>query len=197
VLIKISEPAINSVSGLRKWTSLKGQVITDISSVEDNKQDKPDAFFKGKIYLLIDNGVFSSGVLFASTFRDYEIGEIIGYETGEVPESCGELLWRHLQNSQIVFGVSCKKFYPPKPKPGDDEHGVLPNVPITDEILSKYKSSPDPVLAYTIDRIKSQRGIGEPKNEISVKQITEKTEHIEIKKSFLQSVWAYFKNLFS
>lgn len=121
--------------------------------VPEEKQQKPEAFFDGKVYLLTDNGTFSSASDFAAMFRDYECGTIIGYETGGLPTCFGDVFSLGLTNSGINFGVSYKKFYGPRPRPGDDEHGVLPDVPVNGETLAEYKT-PDPVLTFAVDYIK-------------------------------------------
>ncbi|MDD2804716.1 MAG: S41 family peptidase [Elusimicrobiales bacterium] len=128
-----------------------GTLVTN--RTKEEKQEKPAAFFGGKVYLLTDNATFSSASDFAAMFRDYECGRIIGYETGGLPTCFGDVFSLALTNSRLPFGVSYKKFYGPRPKPGDEEHGVLPDVPAADELLAKYKG-PDPVLAFALDYIR-------------------------------------------
>jgi hypothetical protein len=118
---------------------------------------KPDAFFTGRAFLLVDNGTFSSASNFAAMFRDYGVGKILGYETGGLPVCFGDIYPFTLQNSGIPCGVSWKQFFGPKPRPGDDEHGVVPDVPMNDAILQPHRNEEDPVLEFTIDHIKKTR----------------------------------------
>ena len=152
---KISRRLIERNKKYRKFASLEGLVITDFNKEYSPRQ--PEAFFDGNTYLLIDNETFSSASDFAAMFRDYECGEIIGYETGGLALSFGDNFSLTLKNSNIPFTVSFKKFYGPRPKPGDDEHGILPHMGITDEILKKFKNHEDPILAFTLERIRNMR----------------------------------------
>ena len=128
--------------------ALRGLVVT--TREEELKRPKPENFYDGRAYLLVDNGTFSSATDFASMFRDYERGVILGYETGGLPTCFGDVFSLTLPNSGIKFGVSYKRFYAPRPKPGDDEHGLLPDVPFTDEKLAPYGGE-DPGLSFTLD----------------------------------------------
>jgi hypothetical protein len=83
-------------------------------------------------------------------FRDYAVGKIVGYETGGLPTSFGDIFNFTLHHSGIPVGVSHKLFRGPKPRPGDDEHGVLPDVPLNRDLLAPYRSEADPVLAYML-----------------------------------------------
>ncbi|MGD9641589.1 MAG: S41 family peptidase [Elusimicrobiales bacterium] len=141
---------------IEKWGSemgedakaLKGVLVT--RRIQEEKQEKPEAFYEGKAILLTDNYTFSSASGFAVMFRDFGMGRIAGYETGGLPSCFGEMLQLTLRNSGIMFGVSDKKFLSPMQKPGDDEHGVLPDLPATVEVLAKYRVE-DPLLSYAVD----------------------------------------------
>jgi len=139
-----------------KFRSLEGMLVN--VNFDEKKLEKPDAFFNGNAYLLIGNWVFSSAVCFTSMFRDYECGEIIGSETGGVVATFGEIAKLELTNSAIPYSISIKKFEGPHPKPGDDEHGILPDIPVTAEKLEKFKDQKDPVLAFAIDHIHNKAG---------------------------------------
>jgi hypothetical protein len=132
---------------------LRGRVVSH--SIAENSVAKPDAFFSGRAYLLIDNGSFSMATGFAAMFRDYKAGTILGYETGGLPKSFGGPHPFTLKNSRIPCGVSWTENLPPRPWPGDDEHGVIPGVPLSDQKLADFKSEQDPVLAFTLRYIKS------------------------------------------
>jgi len=110
--------------------------------------------FNGKTYLLIDHSVFSSAVMFAGAFRDYKVGTLVGYESGGTPSHYGYPRNFTLKNSGIAFRVSRTHFQSATPRPDDDRHGVLPDIPITRELLAPYQSEPDPALAFTLAAIR-------------------------------------------
>ena len=114
---------------------------------------RPRAFYTGRVYLLIDNDVFSSAVYFSLLIRDYQVGKIVGYETGGVPQSFGNTHSFALKNSGIECNVSDRMLYAPKPRPDDDRHGVLPDIPLDRKLLAPYAKEADPALAYALKSI--------------------------------------------
>lgn len=139
------------------FTNLEGMVVTFRPEME-TAGPKRDAFFAGRIFLLVDGGTFSSASGFAAMFRDYRVGTILGSETGGLPVCFGDMIGFTLEHSGIRCGVSCKQFFGPKPRPGDDEHGVLPDIPASRKPLQAYQGETDPVLAFTIHQIAQTRG---------------------------------------
>jgi hypothetical protein len=117
---------------------------------------RPKSFFRGRVYLLTDNATFSTAVSFTTMFRDYQAGQILGFETGGLPVSSGDVARFLLHHSGIACTVSYKLFWPPKPRPGDDRHGVIPDVPLNRALLAPYAADPDPVLAYTLHYIRAR-----------------------------------------
>ncbi|MFA6584693.1 MAG: S41 family peptidase, partial [Elusimicrobiaceae bacterium] len=112
---KISRIRLENDDNLKRYSvSLAGLLRTGYST--ETSYDAPADFFGGKVYLMTDNGTFSSAADFATMFRDYECGDIIGYETGGLPICFGDTLTIQLKNSAIPFTVSFKKFYGPRPK---------------------------------------------------------------------------------
>ena len=107
--------------------------------------------FHGRFILLTDNGVFSSATDFAAIIKDFHLGLIIGYETGGVPTSFGDVVGVTLPYSGIELAVSFKRFLAPVPEHGDDTHGVIPDIVATDVLLAKYRTAEDPVLALALD----------------------------------------------
>ncbi|MCE5322849.1 hypothetical protein LLG46_05965 [bacterium] len=150
-----SDAEVASYNGLPQDADLDGMVITQ--EIEEHSAPKPDAFFSGRVFLLVDNGTFSGASCFAAMFRDYSVGTILGYETGGLPVTFGNLYMFELNNSGIVCGVSFKQFLNAKPRQGDDEHGVIPDIAMNDKLLLPYQKEDDPVLTFTIDHIKHTR----------------------------------------
>jgi hypothetical protein len=124
--------------------------------IGETSHARPEAFFKGRVYLLTDHMTFSTAVSFTTMFRDYRVGKSLGFETGGVPVCSGESKNFTLRHSGIAFTVSDKMFWPPKPRPGDDRHGVIPDVPFTREMLAPYAIEPDPVLAYALQFVRAE-----------------------------------------
>jgi C-terminal processing protease CtpA/Prc len=125
--------------------------------VRPKQSARPESFFTGKTYMLTDHIVFSSAVIFADAFRDCKVGTIVGYETGGTPSHYGQPRAFTLENSGIAFGVSSKHFNAPKPRPGDADHGVLPDVAVNRELLVPFRKEADPVLAFTLAHIRENR----------------------------------------
>ncbi len=101
---------------------------------EDNViqlRNNPDRF-DGKVYLLISNYTFSSAADFAWCFKHYNMGEIIGEETGGLGLCYGDNVYAELPNSKIAINVSCKLFYNIGAT-DKSNHGVVPDVQIASE----------------------------------------------------------------
>jgi hypothetical protein len=118
---------------------------------------RPADFFTGRTWLLIDHGTASSALVLAMLVRDYQAGTIAGYETSGVVEAFGSANEFTLKNSGIHCRVSDKRIWPDKPRPGDDRHGVIPDLPLDRGLLAPYRHEPDPALAWLLDRIRKGR----------------------------------------
>lgn len=145
----------NLVGAIPDDIDAEGLIIT--WQFEESVYPEPRSPFEGRVFLLVDNGTFSSATAFTALIRDYGVGTILGYETGGVPTCFGDQYPFVLKNSGISCHVSWKQFFNPKPRPGDDEHGIIPDIPITHELLRPYQSEGDSVLAYMLDHIKKTR----------------------------------------
>jgi len=139
---------------------LMGTIVSSedpIAKAFESMQPKPPVHsqrFTGRLWLLVDNGTFSAACMFTGAFRDYDMGKIIGYETGEPPIAYGNLLPFHLKNSNIPYVVSSIQFLPPKPRPGDDEHGIIPDIAVNEKLLAPFARESDPLLGYTLRLIR-------------------------------------------
>ena len=80
-----------------------------------------------------------------------------GLEIGRGAGSFGDVFGLTLTHSRIPAGVSHKQFLGPRPRPGDDRHGILPDVPMSRELLRPYREEQDPVLAFAVERIRERR----------------------------------------
>lgn len=103
------------------YKSFKNAIIKN----EKVKDDK--LVFDGNVYILTSPLTFSSGNWFAVTFRDNNIGTIIGEPTGNQPSSYGDVLRFQLPNSRYIFQVSHKKWVRPNTE-NDPEDTLTPNI---------------------------------------------------------------------
>jgi Peptidase family S41 len=125
------------------------------ASVDMPKQREP---FAGRLWLLVDHRTFSAANIFSMTFRDGKLGAILGYETGQPADICGDpLLSFTLKHSEIPYRVTASANFVKDPGPGVAEHGVLPDVPFDRKLLAPFRAEPDPELAYALDYIQKHR----------------------------------------
>ena len=132
---------------------LRGHVVRH--SIAETRAPHPAAYFSGRTLLLVDNGSFSMATDFTAMFRDYKVGTIVGYETGGVPNMFGGPYHFTLKHSRIPCSVAWTENLPPVGQPGDDEHGVIPAVPVNFQALADFKTEQDPVLAFTLRYIQT------------------------------------------
>lgn len=109
--------------------------------------------FSGKCFLLIDNGTFSAADMFASSFKCFGDGTIIGEETGGVSVGFGDAHFFDLPNTGMKIMVSWKKFY--NVCGVDNRCGIRPDYIVSNTIEDDI-SKKDKALEFTIDWIKNQ-----------------------------------------
>ena len=138
----------------KRLAELAGLTITqrDIMGQPEDKGYR----FEGRLFLLTGPNTFSSAVLGAAIVKDNRLGTIIGEETGGLRECFGDQRSFLLPNSGLRFGVSYKRFYAPVPRAGDDRSGVVPDVQVSEDVLSPYLGADDPVLAFALAYVKEQ-----------------------------------------
>jgi len=134
---------------MSEYRELLGLTVTEKEPLEKPVPRKDR--FHGRFILLTDNGTFSSATDFASVVKAFGLGTIIGRETGGVATSFGDVINAKLPYSGIELGISYQYFLSAKPQPGDDTHGVIPDIVATDALLVKYRTAQDPVLALALD----------------------------------------------
>lgn len=116
--------------------------------VKGNKYPIKTAYrFEGKKYLLINSNTFSTALGFATVFKDYNIGEIIGEPTKSEVNEFGDIYPFDLPNSGLWVWCSAKRYIRPS---GDLTIGGLePDIFI--------KDGNDEILKSTIDLIRNQK----------------------------------------
>jgi hypothetical protein len=78
-------------------------IIEDVDPYLENN-------FNGNVFLLQSLTTFSSGSNFAQAFKHYEIGKIIGSETGGQLISYGDMIYGRLPYSNLNISISTKEF---------------------------------------------------------------------------------------
>lgn len=106
--------------------------------------------FTGKTYLLTDKGTFSAGQIFASAYKCYGDGIIIGEETGGITVSFGDVHFFDLPNTGIKIMTSWEKAYSACGL--DNRRGVIPDY-IVSNSMNDYIEKRDKVLEFTINLI--------------------------------------------
>ena len=108
--------------------------------------------FKGDVFLLIDHFTFSSAQDFAAAVKCFNIGTLIGEETGGATIEYGDVMTFTMPNSNLTFNVPCKYFVGVCGKP--DGRGVIPDYEVGQKAEDTAKGV-DTVLQFTLNLIKN------------------------------------------
>ena len=99
----------------------------------DNNMIKPlsstEGRFNGNVYLLVSHRTFSSASSFSWAFRQFDMGTVIGEESGGMNVSFGDNIYYRMPVSGLSCTISFKRFW----LYGADErsiHGTLPDVAV-------------------------------------------------------------------
>ena len=125
--------------------------------IEPYKPDNNSFLFKGDVYLLTSQYTFSAAVDFASAFKCYNMGTIIGEETGGLTVSFIDIIRFTLPNTNLRFGVSDKRNINACGK--EDGHGVIPDFEVKQTPEDREKGI-DTVLEFTKELIKKNKTTG-------------------------------------
>lgn len=88
-----------------------------------------EGHFDGKVYLLTSNYTFSSASVFSWAFKHFNMGTVIGEETGGMNVHFGDILYYKLPVSGITCYISYKRFWNYGANE-QDIHGTLPDHPV-------------------------------------------------------------------
>ena len=132
------------------WSTPVGQKVVLRSQPKKPKENP--LRFNGQIYLLIGSRTFSTATGFAAAVKDYELGTLIGEETGGLATSFGDYYPFDLPNTRLWIFVSHKRIF--RPSGEDDGRGVLPNYEVKQSIDDLEKGI-DSVMEFTKELIKS------------------------------------------
>jgi hypothetical protein len=92
--------------------------------------------FSGKIFLLTSAKTYSSASALAAAFKCYNLGTIVGQETGEPTVITADWLAIELPETKIKFAISFSKFVFACGK--NDGHGVIPDYEVDNSNSSEY-----------------------------------------------------------
>lgn len=83
---------------------------------------------EGDVYVLTSRCTASSAMRFASVVKDFNLGTVVGEETGGLPTNFGDSITSELPETGLELRVSYKTFV--RPGGFDDGRGVLPDVEV-------------------------------------------------------------------
>lgn len=86
--------------------------------------------FDGPVCFLIGSYTFSSAMMLANAVGDFKLATLIGEETGDPPNSFGEVYSFNLPHSKLSINVSTAQFVRANGD-GKDKHPVLPDIKVT------------------------------------------------------------------
>lgn len=96
-----------------------------------------EGLYNGNVILLTSNHTFSSASSFAWAFKEFDMGKVVGEETGGMNVSFGDVLMYQMPYSGLTASISYKRFW----QYGADEnniHGTIPDYIVPKEVaLSK------------------------------------------------------------
>jgi len=102
-----------------------------------NELEENQLRFNGNVYLLTSNLSYSSASSFAWTFKCFDMGIVIGEETGGQAVSFGDMIVQKLPNTELMLGVSHKKFYD-YGATDENTHGTIPHYQVVNEKAMDY-----------------------------------------------------------
>ncbi|KAA3637390.1 MAG: hypothetical protein DWQ02_06850 [Bacteroidetes bacterium] len=103
--------------------------------------------FRGDLYLLIDRRSFSASSSFAATFRCYQLGAIIGSETGGTKVFHANSMFKELRHSRIIGKMATTRLYTPCFY--EEDEGIKPDLVVKPTIQTLVAKS-DIVLNHTL-----------------------------------------------
>lgn len=106
--------------------------------------------FNGRICVLTNRYTFSSAADFAVTIKDFNIGRLIGEETGGLATCYGDVYHFSLPNSNLNCGVSYKYFV--RPNKDEASNGITPHHEVK-QSLDDLASNNDTVLDFSKEYI--------------------------------------------
>lgn len=110
--------------------------------------------YNGKTYLLTNNGTFSAAQGFASAYKCYGQGTIIGEETGGATVNFGNIHIFKLPNTGLKIMTSWEQAF--SSCGVDNQRGVIPDFEVKNSI-EDYVNNNDRVLEFTLNLIEDKK----------------------------------------
>lgn len=111
--------------------------------------------FKGNVFALSNQYSYSATTVFLGAVKDYQIGAIVGTETGDCPTGFGQNLYFELQNSRLRCHSSTTFMIRPNGST-DMTHGVVPDYHI-EQTTEDTEKNIDTTLNFTLDLIEKTK----------------------------------------
>ncbi len=138
-------------------TEPTNSVIREEAFYNEMPEEKTNEY-DGYLYLLTDRKSYSASACFAATFKCYQLGTIIGEETGGTNIFYANSLRQELFNTNIIFSVSTVKDFTTCFDIDNPHHGITPNIPFTPSVIDELNEF-DSQLNFTkmvIRKVKKQ-----------------------------------------
>ncbi|RAK62893.1 S41 family peptidase [Hymenobacter edaphi] len=120
---------------------------------------RPELFFTGQVYLLTSPRTFSSGHMLAAAVKTYQLGTVVGEETGNAMNFFGEVLGFQLPHTGLEASCSAAQWWSAGLTDANRRRGVQPDVPVPTTIRDLAEGR-DAVLEYLKTTIRA--GAGSP-----------------------------------
>lgn len=133
------------VYGLDTWNAKNGALVKFSNGLTPARTNP--LRYRGKVFLLIGPGTFSSAMACAVAAKDFGLATIVGEETAEPVNSNGGVFAGVAPHTGLEFGFPTQYWYAPKPRPTGQ--GVVPDVTIR-ATPGQIAKGEDPVLLYAI-----------------------------------------------
>jgi len=118
-----------------EYFGLKQSEEVGYKTIEDSpleELEENNLRFKGNVYVLTSHSTYSSAASFAWTFKYFDMGTIIGEETGGQAVCFGDMIIQKLPNTDLMMGISHKKYYD-YGATDENTHGTIPHYPVNNE----------------------------------------------------------------
>lgn len=142
--VKIGNRLWNKLSDEVKAKSERGLTVYDNSKLIELRENP--LRYTGDAFLLTSNYTFSSAADFAWAFKYFNMGTVVGEETGGQAVCFGDVRMDYLPITKLPIGVSYKKFYA-YGATDENTHGAIPH----------YEVDADQAMDYVLNMINSER----------------------------------------
>ncbi len=138
-------PIVLFVPQARPYFYSRNGTSNTIKKTKNEIPKKVKTKFSGNTYLLTSHYTFSSATMLANVFKCYQMGTILGEETGGAPSAYGDITGFQLPNTKLDAYTSHKKFI----DVCDDGqvNGVIPDIEIK-QTLEDIKLGRDTAVEY-------------------------------------------------